>query len=320
MKSLSTVAALSTLATSVLAAESSGCSKTTLPDDVKLGVSKDVTIDSTSINDTISLRNYRIHVPKSYKSGTPVSLMLSFHGRTQTASYQERLSQFSNASYGFDGIAVYPQGIPKVGTKAYQWQGDIEAPAYINDVKFTLEIIDHIESNYCIDTSQIYSTGKSNGGGFTGLLACDASATKKIAAFAAVSGAWYLNTTTQQPPPCTPSRKSIPFLEFHGVEDDTIKYHGGLNKRRNANSTDIPAYVNAWADRDGFDEEKNETATLCGGDVKTFKWGETVQHYRYKKFEHWWMSEFGNEDTNTTTCKEADATRVILKWIKQWSL
>ena len=195
-------------------------------------------------------------------------------------------------------------------------------------MKFTLELIRHVEENYCIDTSRIYSTGKSNGGGFTGLLACDASATEKIAGFAAVSGAWYLDTTTQQLPPCTPSRKVIPFLEFHGEEDKTIKYHGGLNTRGNANSTDIPSYVNAWAERDGFDANKNETKELCGGSVKVFSWNgdgddeekATVQHYRYSDFGHDWMSEFGNEDAETTTCRQADATRVILTWIQSWTL
>ncbi|KAF2639028.1 alpha/beta-hydrolase [Massarina eburnea CBS 473.64] len=320
----STAAAIFTFVAGVIAAESSGCSKTSLPDDIELGKPFDLDIDSTSINDTTSTRNYRIQVPKSYKPGNAVPLMLSFHGRTKTAKNQYHLSQFSNSSFGFEGIAVYPQGIKKVGTdSSYQWQGDVEAPSYINDVKFTLELIDHVEKNYCINTSQIYASGKSNGGGFTGLLACDADATKKIAAFAAVSGAWYLDKDTQQLPACNPSRKPIPFLEFHGIIDDTIKYEGGNNSRDNGNTTNIPAYINAWAERDGLDVNANKTGTLCSGyqEVTTFKWGETLQHYRYSNFGHWWMSEFGNSDKeNVTTCKEAAATSVILKWIQQWSL
>lgn len=39
-------------------------------------------------------------------------MIVSFHGRNKDMEYQEELSQFSNASYGFEGIAVYPEGVP----------------------------------------------------------------------------------------------------------------------------------------------------------------------------------------------------------------
>lgn len=106
------VSIVATLAASVVAEKSSGCAKTSLPGKVELGKSTDLTIESTSINDTSSTRNYRIHVPESYEFGTAVPLLFSFHGRGKDAAYQERLSQFSNESFGFGGIAVYPQGIP----------------------------------------------------------------------------------------------------------------------------------------------------------------------------------------------------------------
>lgn len=87
---------------------SKGCGKP-LPCEVEKGISKDCTIDSKS---GASPRTYRIHVPESYKGTEPVPLIFSFHGRTQTPEYQEQLSQFSNSSYGFEGISVYPQGVP----------------------------------------------------------------------------------------------------------------------------------------------------------------------------------------------------------------
>ncbi|PVI07571.1 poly depolymerase [Periconia macrospinosa] len=324
-KTVTAFLSFTTLATAITTQPSSGCAKTSLPDDVKLGKSKAVNITSTSVNDTNSIRKYRIYVPNSYKNGVPVPLILSFHGRTQTAKYQEDLSQFSNETFGFEGISVYPQGLAPDGTT--QWQGDPDQPSSINDIHFTLEILDYLTSNYCIDENAIYASGKSNGGGFTGVLACSPKASQKFAAFAAVSGAYYLDPETGELPPCKPAlngeRKAIPFMELHGLKDKTIKYHGGLNTRKNANSTDIPTYVNDWAKRDGFDPAANVTGTLCGGDmlVTTHKWGETVQHYAYSNMEHDWMSEFGNEDSRENlTCKEADATRVILNWFKGWRL
>lgn len=49
------------------------------------------------------------------------------------------------------------------------------------------------------------------------------------------------------------------------------------------------------------------------------KWGNTLQHYTYANMGHTWMSEFGNQDSETQrTCAEADATRVILDWFGKW--
>lgn len=152
-----------------------------------------------------------------------------------------------------------------------QWQGDPEQPSSISDIHFTLEILDYITSNYCIDETAIYANGKSNGGGFTGVLACSPKASQRFAAFAAVSGAYYLDKETQQLPPCKPAlngdRKAIPFMELHGLIDHTINYHGGPNNRNNGVTTDIPTYMNEWAKRDGFDPAANVTGTLCEGDM-----------------------------------------------------
>ena len=207
-----------------------------------------------------------------------------------------------------------------------QYQGDPDSPSSINDVTFTLELLDHLQSTYCIDPARIYATGKSNGGGFTGVLACDAEATKRIAAFAPVSGAFYLDAD-QNPPPCEPSGQ-VPIMEFHGVEDTTIPYNGGINTRGNANSTDVVIWVDDWARRDGFDVSAKETTFLCeedeGKKVTRYSWNDVVVHYKYSNLGHDWPSSFPNGDTGgdegVLTCKEAEATGIILEWFSRWTL
>lgn len=178
--------------------------------------------------------------------------------------YQEELSQFSNASYGFDGISVYPEGVPNKRS-TNQWQGDPDSHG-INDIAFTLELLDLLQETYCIDPTRIYATGKSNGGGFTNLLACDPVASERIAAFAPVSAAFYLDGETGKLPECNPTkaRKGIPILDFHGWKDATVPYKGGVNTRGNANLTDIIEYVRGWVVRNKFDVGANETEVLCG--------------------------------------------------------
>lgn len=192
---------------------------------------------------------------------------------------------------------------------------------------FTLELIDHLEATFCIDSSRIYAAGKSNGGGFTGLLACDPIASTRIAAFAPVSGAFYLNRTTKELPPCNPGRLPVPLMEFHGLKDGTANYTGGLNTRKKDYTVDIITYVDDWAKRDGFSVDQNTTSLLCNGPkgaklVTKYAWpDETVVHYAYKNLGHDWPSSFANGDTDDTfTCKEAEATSIILKWFEKWTL
>lgn len=311
-----------------------------LPEGVEPGVSVNLTLENSASG--VAQRRYRLHLPPSYTwydNHEHYPVILSFHGRTQDAKYQEELSQLSNATYGFDGIAVYPEGLAVCLTTirkwkndliyiyqnskgSQQWQGDPEAPSSINDVVFTLELLDLLESTYCIDRSRIYATGKSNGGGFTGLLACDPDATARIAAFAPVSGAFYLDEN-QQLPACNPSRIPIPFMELHGFKDTTIPYSGGANNRETADTTSIVSYIDAWAERDGFGVDANQTSALCSGSQKVtrYSWNDTVVHYNYTNVYHDWMSSFPNGDTaKALTCKEAEATSLVLDWFNKWSL
>jgi poly(3-hydroxybutyrate) depolymerase len=99
---------LSAVVAVVTAKKSGGCDKP-IPEGVRPGESADLTINSES---GVTPRRYRLHIPEPYEESTPIPLILSFHGRGKTGKYQEALSQFSNATYGFEGIAVYPEGIP----------------------------------------------------------------------------------------------------------------------------------------------------------------------------------------------------------------
>ena len=88
----------------------SGCNAP-LPEGVESDHSVNLTLPSSS---GVTPRKYRLHLPPDYDSTKELPLILSFHGRSQDALYQEKLSQFSNASYGFKGIAVYPEGVPLI--------------------------------------------------------------------------------------------------------------------------------------------------------------------------------------------------------------
>lgn len=191
-----------------------------------------------------------------------------------------------------------------------------------------MQMLTHFENTYCLDTSRIYAAGKSNGGGFTDSLACDATASKRIAAFAPVSGAYYQDDVSEEncnatavDIQCNPGRAKIPLLEFHGTADKTIPYAGG--GRRGECLPSVPHMVREWAGRDGLGTEKNETTQLYDGKVQRYRFGEgeelgLVTHYRVEGLGHAWPSKEANGDNPDGTY--LDATPIIMDFFKRWTL
>ncbi|THU90111.1 alpha/beta-hydrolase [Dendrothele bispora CBS 962.96] len=306
-----------TLVSSAPTSASSGCGKR-LPSGVTPGgSSSNLTITSKGLE-----RNYLIHLPDNYDVNKPTSMVFSFHGRISTSAEQEELSQLSNPDFNPNAIAVYPNGIDK------QWLGDPDAPTSIDDIQFTSHLIDHLAATYCIDSSRIYMSGFSNGGGLVGLLACDPGVSAKVAAFATVSGAFYLGVVGAPPgslPACHPARTPIPLLNFHGLRDPQIAYFGGDNGSHRGQTIAVPEYLEQWVRRDGIRADAGEP-NVCQGSghprVVKQSWGNGVlQHYNESNLEHTWPSESPNHsdpDGSTETCYEA--AQVIMDFFGQHTL
>lgn len=107
-----------------------------------------------------------------------------------------------------------------------------------------------MEEKICIDRNRISSARKSNGGGFTGVIACNATVGSHFAAFAAVSGAWYNTDDNPGVGPCAPapSDEGYPFLEFHGTIDTTAPIDGNTEDPPKLPVIDI---LEGWAERNG---------------------------------------------------------------------
>lgn len=188
-----------------------------------------------------------------------------------------------------------------------------------DDVRFTADILDHLEATYCIDTARIFATGKSDGGGMCNVLACDATLSKRIAAFAPVSGAYYIDTSPCHAAtvkiPCKAGRTNIPLLEFHGGKDTTISYSGGARKGECLPT--IPHFVQQWAVRDGLGSKN--TSSALAKDTTLYKFGSgLVQHVYNSVIGHDWPSTQPNDDNSRDGHHVAsfDATPIILDFFK----
>ncbi|MEV6785044.1 ferulic acid esterase [Streptomyces sp. NPDC051098] len=248
-------------------------------------------------------RTYTVHLPKRYDPRRSHPVVLSFHGHKRTSQWQEELSGFS----ALDTIAVYPQGL--IGTDGESaWQG---APysAPVDDVRFTSDLLDRLQRQFCVDNQRIYAAGKSNGGGFVGVLACRMPG--RIAAFAPVAGAYY-----PQSGPCEPSRPAS-VIVFHGTADATIPYEGNPAKG-------LPALPDWFADRAGVNGCRPEAkSSRPHPQVEVQRWtgcdtSSRLVHYRVEGAGHVWPSTGPNNDSATPTV--IDATPVIWKFFRGSSL
>jgi len=207
------------------------------------------------------------------------------------------------------------------------WQGSPGAPA--DDICFTGALLDKIQSQLCIDEDHIYATGKSQGAGFVGQLACNPSLSARFAAFAPVSGAYYNTDITESegckpdsmPIPCSPGRSQIPILAFHGGADTTISYHGGF--RKGACLPDIQYWVRVWAERDGLRCDSSEDANIFGSDGGFNRtYGNDVVRLVYdgNNIPHDWPATFANSDNKGQNLTSFNATTYIMGFFNEHSL
>ncbi|MFB9909684.1 alpha/beta hydrolase family esterase [Allokutzneria oryzae] len=180
-------------------------------------------------------RTYQLHLPDGYRDRRAWPVVLAFHGRGNTGAGTEEFSALST----LPAILVYPNGVVGTGEGNRQaWQGAPYAAPGVDDVAFTRDLLDALETSLCVDPRRVYATGKSNGGGFAALLACEAA--DRIAAIAPVAGAFY--PTGRE---CRPSRP-VPVIGFHGTADVTIPYDGDADR----GLPPIRDWTEQWAARD----------------------------------------------------------------------
>lgn len=73
-------------------------------------VNNPVPLDTT-LNVTLGNRRYLLYFPVNYRPDTPAPLVLSYHGGTRTAEFQQALDLLTTTYFNEDYIVAYPNGI-----------------------------------------------------------------------------------------------------------------------------------------------------------------------------------------------------------------
>jgi polyhydroxybutyrate depolymerase len=146
-------------------------------------------------------REALVYIPTSAKTdATPV--VFAFHGHG--GNMRNAARSFAYHSAWPEAIVVYPQGLNTPGRltdpegKKPGWQGGVGDQGD-RDLKFFDTMLSALEKDAKVDSKRIYSTGHSNGGGFTYLLW--AARGEKLAAVAPSAAAAARSRTLLKPKP-----------------------------------------------------------------------------------------------------------------------
>lgn len=164
-------------------------------------------------------RAYIVHVPPTHDGPTPV--LVAFHGGGgEAASFQESSGLDTGADdEGF--VVAYPYGTGGRFRRLLTWNaGDCCGRAMndgVDDVAFTIAVLDDLARRLDIDAARVYATGHSNGAMMAYRLAAERP--DRVAAIVAVGGAMNLDTFAPDRP--------VAVLHVHSVDDPRALYDGG---------------------------------------------------------------------------------------------
>jgi polyhydroxybutyrate depolymerase len=202
-------------------------------------------------------RSFHLYVPPSYDRSKPAPLVISLHGAGMRAVAHMHTSQWNRVADRHGFLVVYPSAVK--GRGPLVWEFGDERGATIIDVRFIVDLIDHVAGVYTIDRARIYANGLSNGGGMSFALSCTLS--DRFAAVGLVGTAFTIPWDW-----CTDDRP-VPMIAFHGTRDTGTPYHGGKTWVAPPGRVfpSIPGMIENWARRNRCTAESGEMRVT--GDV-----------------------------------------------------
>jgi polyhydroxybutyrate depolymerase len=179
-------------------------------------------------------RQYKVHVPPSYSSTTPMPVLFCMHGLFQNAV------MFCLDSGVAWNIKSDAKGFILVMPNGYQnsWNGGTccgaAATNGLDDVSLMRAIFAEVAAHLNVDPHRVYATGLSNGGYLSYRLACEASdifvaiapsagAVGTVAIGGGVDGGLPVINSTSDLTSCAPTHP-VSVLDIHGTDDPLVAY------------------------------------------------------------------------------------------------
>ena len=210
-------------------------------------------------------RSVIIHVPRRAAERRELAVVLNFHGGGGHGANQQEYSLMDHLADGETFLVVYPSGTGRFGQRLLTWNAGTccgyAAINNIDDVDFIRVLLRKLTESVPIDRRRIYATGLSNGAMMAHRLAAEAA--DLVAAVAPVAGGMVL--------PGIKTRRVVPVMHIHSVDDPHALYSGGLGPpfpltNRRVFHPNIDQMIARWAGHDDCSSQPVVAARRCDKD------------------------------------------------------
>jgi polyhydroxybutyrate depolymerase len=195
-------------------------------------------------------RRYLLTVPASAQVGLSLPVVVSYHGGGGDAAGHLAYTRTDTLADDRGFLLVVPDGTGRLDDRLLTWNAGgccgYAQDQQVDDVGFTLALLDELEGRFRIDRRRVVATGLSNGAMMAYRLAAEAP--QAVAAIAPIAGAMLFEPFAPELP--------VPVLHIHSLDDPRALYDGGLGPpfpltNRQVEHAPVEAMLARWAESNG---------------------------------------------------------------------
>tara|TARA_Y100000994_G_scaffold223202_2_gene203935 strand:+ start:4263 stop:5495 length:1233 start_codon:yes stop_codon:yes gene_type:complete len=252
-------------------------------------------------NDNGQTREYYLYIPNSIQDNAPLVFVL--HGYTGSAGGIMGYSGMNEIAQE-NGFAVcYPQGLSdQSGNNFWNVGYEFHDNQMVNDVNFLSSLANYLQDEYNLSEENTFSTGMSNGGDMSYMLACQANDVfKAIAPVAGCMMEEIYNTCDSSP---------VPVFEIHGNNDNVTLWDGDMQNNDGWGAYySIEDGIELWVETNNC--QNNEEVFLPNTNLgdgsyiinhRYFDCTDNTEVWLYEVINggHDWPGSYGNMDINSS--------------------
>ncbi len=219
-------------------------------------------------------RWFKLIVPSGYTNQEKRPLLLAFHGGNLSMGfmYNNRKDLIKRCEEE-NWLLALPNGANADGNRGAATWNAIHCcdPAFkhnVDDIKFSIKIINTLEDNLLIDEKRIYAMGGSNGAMLVHRLASELP--EYFAAVAESQGSVGGKLDTFDQIITVQPKVPVPILMIHGINDAKVKFSGGWSDELKRWDLSFESSVSLWAENNLCDITKADTTIVQGLNGKVY--------------------------------------------------